>query len=158
MRPPLRHNYSSVKHNDLVAQGKYFLAVVGDEKNRDAVLLVPPPQIADQRRFRRTVERCQWLIEQQGAGFGYQRPRQSDALALASGDLRRPPVAQVSNAERLKDLAAARRLLDRAEHAKAIGNVLTGSQVRKQRQILLYVPDPPFPGGNVSLPLGVVKI
>jgi len=81
MRLPLRHDSSRVQHNDLVAKGKHFLAIVRDEKNRDAVMQIPLAQIADERRLRRTIERSQRLIEQQGARFGYQRPRQGDALA-----------------------------------------------------------------------------
>ena len=41
MRLPLRHDSSSVEHDDLVAQRKYFFATVGDKKNRNAVMLVP---------------------------------------------------------------------------------------------------------------------
>ena len=64
MRTPLRHDSSRVQDNDLIAEGKHFLAIVRDKKNRYAVVLVPPPQIADQRRLRRTVQRSQWFIEQ----------------------------------------------------------------------------------------------
>jgi len=64
MRQPLGHDSSRVQHNHLVAEGKHFFAIVGDEENRDAVMLVPLTQIADERRFRRTVQRSQWLIEQ----------------------------------------------------------------------------------------------
>ena len=64
MRLSLRHDSSCVQHNDLVAQSKHLLTVVSDEENRDAVMLVPLPQIADQQRLRWTVQRSQWLIEQ----------------------------------------------------------------------------------------------
>ena len=158
MRLSLRHDSSRIQHNDLVAEGKHFLAIVGDEKNRDAVMLVPLAQIADERRLRRTVQRSQWLIEQQRARFGHQRARQGDALALASGDLRRSPVAQVIDAERLEHLAAARLSLRRAQRAQTVSDVLLGGQVRKERQILMYVPDAPFPGGDVPLLLRVVKV
>jgi len=99
MRLALGYDYSGVKHNDFIAEGEYFLAIVSDEENWDAVMLVPPAQIADQRRLRWTVQRSQWLIEQQGARFGHESARQGDALALASGDLRRSPVAHVIDAE-----------------------------------------------------------
>jgi hypothetical protein len=92
MRLALGHDYSGVKHNDFVAEGEHFLAIVSDEENWDAVMLVPPAQIGDQRRLRGTVQRSQGLIEEQGARFGYQSAGQGDALALASGDLRRSPV------------------------------------------------------------------
>ena len=107
MWPALRDDSSRVEHNDLVAEGEHFLAIVGDEENRDAVILVPRAKIRDERRLRRTVQRGQRLIVQQGAWVGYERARQGDALALASGDLRRPPVAQTIEAEARKNFAAA---------------------------------------------------
>src|ERR1039458_6357292 len=107
-------------------------------------MLVPAAQIADERRLRRTVQRSEWLIEQQRARFGHQSARQSDALALASRDLRRPPVPQVIDAERVEHFAAARFLLRRAERAKTVGDVLFGGQVREECQVLMYVPDAPL--------------
>ena len=158
MRLPLRHDSSRVKHDDLVAEGKHFLAIMRDEENRDAVMLVPPAQIADQRRLRRTIQRSQWLIEQQRARFGHQRARQGDALALTSRNLRWSPVAQVIDAERGEHFAAARSPLRRAERAKAVSDVFLGGQVREERQVLMYVPDAPFPGGDVAFLLRVVKV
>src|ERR1700674_2481084 len=107
MRSTLSHDSPRVKHNDLVAEGKDFLAMVGDEENRDAVMLVPLAKIRDERRLRRPVERGQWLIKQQCAWLGHQSARQGDALTLASGDLRRSPVAQTIDAEARKNFAAA---------------------------------------------------
>src|ERR1039457_2934228 len=109
MRLALGHYYSGVKHNDLVAESKHFLAIVGDEENRNSVMLVPPAQIADQRRLRGTVQRSQWLIEEQGAWFGDQSAGQGDALALASRDLRRSPVAHVIDAEQGEHLRSEER-------------------------------------------------
>src|SRR5271169_2558558 len=99
MRLSLGHDSSRVQHNDLVAEGKYFLAIMSNKKNRHAVMLVPLAQIADEKRLRRTVQSSQRLIEQQRPRFGHQRARQGDALALTSGDLRWPPVAQVIDAK-----------------------------------------------------------
>src|ERR1700676_64308 len=107
MRSPLGHDSSGVKHNDLVAEGKHLFAIVGHEENRDAVMLVPFAKIGDERRLRRTVKRGERLIEQQSARFGHESTRQSDALALAPRDLRRPPVAQTIEAEARKNFAAA---------------------------------------------------
>src|SRR6266851_5660265 len=148
---PLRHDSSCVQHNDLVAQGKHFLAIVRDEENRDTVMLVPLTQIADERRLRRTVQRSQWLIEHQSA-------RQGDALALASRNLRWPPVAQAIDAKQPEHLAAARLSLRRAERAQAVSDVLLCGQMRKERQILMHVPDASFPRCNVPLLFRVVKI
>src|ERR1019366_2818167 len=89
---------------------------------------------------------------------GHQGARQGDALALTSGDLRRSPVAQVIDAEQPEHLAAALLSLRRAERPEAVSNVLRGGQVREQCQVLMYVPDAPFPGGDVPLLLRVVKV
>ena len=56
MGQALGDDFSGVEDDDLIAEGKYFLAIVGDEENRDAVVLVPLAKIADQRRLGRTVE------------------------------------------------------------------------------------------------------
>jgi hypothetical protein len=116
------------------------------------------PQIVNQVRLGWTVERSQRFIEQQGARFGYQGTREGDALTLASGDLRGPPVAQMSDAERRQHFAAARLPLGGAERAEPVSYVLFGSEVREERQILMHVSDAPFPGGDVQLLLRVVKI
>src|SRR5580658_1005712 len=127
MRLPLRRDPSRVQHNDLVAQGKHFFAVVSDEENWDAVMLVPLAQIANKQRLRRTVQRSQWLIEQQHARFGHQSARQSDALALASRNLRRMPVAQVLDAKRLEHLVAAGLPLGGSQRTEPVRDVLFGS-------------------------------
>src|SRR5258708_21031966 len=106
MRLPLRHDFSCVKDNGFGGEGKQFFASVSDEENRDTVILVPLTQIRDERRLRWPVQRRQRLIEQQGARFGYERARQGDTLALASGDLCRSPVAQTIEAEARKNFAA----------------------------------------------------
>src|SRR5450759_1862332 len=158
MRLSLGHDSACVKHNDLIAEGKYFLAIVGDEENRDAMMLVPLTQIADERRLRRTVQRGQWLIEQQRAWFGHQSARQGDALAFASRDLRRSPVAQVIDAEQIEYFAASCFPLWRSECAETVSDVLLRGQVREECQVLMYVPDAPFPGCDVPLLLRVVKV
>jgi len=156
MRQPLRHDSSRVEHDDLVAEGEHFLAIVRDEENRDAVMLVPPAQISDKRRLRWTIQRSQWLIEQQRAWFGHQSAGQGDALALASGNLRRSPVAQVLDAERGEHFAAARSPLRGAELVQPVSDVLLGSEVREECQVLMYVPDAPLPGSEVAVLLRVV--
>src|SRR5580658_4760531 len=131
MRPSLRHDSSRVQHNDLVAQGKHFLTAVGDKENRNPVKLVPLAQIPDQRGLRRTVQRSQWLIEQQRAWIGHQGPRQRDTLAFSSGNLRRSAVAQVIDAEHSKYFAASRLSLHRAERTETIRDIFLSREVRK---------------------------
>ena len=62
------------------------------------------------------------------------------------------------DAERLKHLAAARLSLGRAQCAETVRDVLLRGQVREERQILMYVADAPFPGGDVPLLLRVVQV
>src|SRR3979490_3400267 len=82
----------------------------------------------------------------------------ADGWAPPSRDLRRPPFAQVIDAEHPKHLAATPLPLRRAQRAKAVSDVLFSGQVRKERQILMYVSDAPFPGCDVSLFLRVVQL
>jgi hypothetical protein len=126
MRLSLRRNSSRVQHDNLVAESKYFLAAVGDKENRDAVIVVPLTQIADQRRSCRTVQRSQWLIEQQGARLRHQSPCQGDALSFASRNLRRSPVAQVIDAKPIEHLAAAGSPLGCAQPVETVCNIFLG--------------------------------
>ena len=68
---------------------------------------VPPSQIVENPSLRHRVKRSQRLIQQQGARSRHQRARQGNPLPLASGNLRRPPIEESGNAERLGDLARA---------------------------------------------------
>jgi len=49
MRLPLRNDSARIKHDDLVTQSKYFFAIVCDQENRYAVMLVPLSQIVYER-------------------------------------------------------------------------------------------------------------
>jgi len=79
-------------------------------------------------------------------------------LALTPRDLRRSPVAQVVDAEYLEQLAAARLSLRRAEPVETVSDVFLGGQVREECEVLMHVPDAPFPGCDVPLLLRVVKV
>ncbi len=155
---PLRYDSSRVQHDHLIAQGKYFFSVMSDEENRDAVILVPLPQIAHQQRLRRTIERRQRLIEQQRSRFGHQRASQRDSLALASGDLPRPPIAQVTDPEQVENFAAAHLPLRAAQRAETVRDILLGGKVGEKSEILMDVTNAAFPGGYVLLLLRVVKV
>jgi len=108
VRLPLCHDSTGFENHDFIAQCEHFFAIVRDQQNWNAVVLIPVTQIADERRLCRLVKRSQRFIEQQSAWFGHQRARQSDALALAARDLRRPAIAHVNDAECIEDFAAAR--------------------------------------------------
>ena len=62
------------------------------------------------------------------------------------------------DAKRLEHVAAARPPLVRAKRAQPVSDVLFGGQMREERQVLMYVPDAPFPGGDVALLFRVVKV
>src|ERR1700691_1763166 len=95
------------QHDDLVSERIHFFTAMSDEENRYPVVLVPLSQIVDQRQLRRTIKRSERLVEQQGAWFSDQGASQCNALALATGDLGRPAIAQTIDAKGRKNLGAA---------------------------------------------------
>ena len=75
VRSALCNDASRIEDNHALAQGKDFLAAVGDIKDGDAVSLIPIAQVVDDRCLRRSVERGQRFIEKQQRGIGHQSPR-----------------------------------------------------------------------------------
>jgi len=89
VRRTLGHDASGVEHNHPLAQGKNLLSAVGDIENGNAVSPIPLPQVVDDLRLGRRVERGQRLVQKQHRGIDHQRSSQSHALALAAGNLPR---------------------------------------------------------------------
>jgi hypothetical protein len=65
--------------------------IVRDEQRGDASLLVEAVQPVAQLLPHAGVQRAEGLVEQEDLGLGGQRPREGDALALPSRELRRQP-------------------------------------------------------------------
>ena len=70
VRRALRDDASGVEDQHALAQGKDLLAAVGDVEDRNAMSLVPLPQVVDDFRFRGNVERGQRLIQKQHGRIG----------------------------------------------------------------------------------------
>ena len=90
----------------------------------------------------RVVQRRQRLVEQQDHGIGDERSRQRRALALAAGDVGRPAIEEVRDAERRRDARApARRRSATGTRRQTVGDVRADRQVREQRELLEHVTD-----------------
>ncbi len=75
MRRALRHDATLVEHNHALAEGKNFLAAVGDIKDGNAVSLIPGAEIVDDLALGRGIERRQRFVQQQQFGISHQRSR-----------------------------------------------------------------------------------
>jgi len=68
-------------------------ALVGDEEQREAKLLLQILQQVDDLRLNRDVERRDRLVADDQFGLGRERPGDADALALTAGELVRITIA-----------------------------------------------------------------
>ena len=84
------------------------------------------------------IERRQRLIEQQDLRPGDQRARQRDALLLAARHLRRQALGETAHLDEVKELARPLAPLGfgRAADLKAVGDVVDGRHMRKERVVL----------------------
>ena len=98
-----------VHHGDPVGDLERVLAIVGHEDRRHARLGVqaakPRPQLLTHPR----VERPERLVEQEHARLRGQRPREGDALPLATGELRRRALREPFEPHVAEELAHAAR-------------------------------------------------
>jgi len=102
VRSSLGHQAAVFQHQHALAQSKDLFAAMRDIEDRDAVGAIPSAQVVDDGRFRRRVEARQRFVEQEQAGIGNQRARQSEPLTLAAGDLPGLAAAQVRDTERFE--------------------------------------------------------
>ena len=93
------------------------------------------------------VERGQRLVEEQDGGVAGERPRERHPLALAAGELVRPRLPQVGDAEPPEQVVHA--------GAAAVRDVLLHGHVREERVLLEHEPDGALLGREVDLPFGV---
>ena len=114
------------------------LVVVRDDQRRQVERLQQLLQLEPDRVLRMRVERSQRLVEQQHTRVARERPRQRHPLPLAAGELARPRVGEVRDAEALEQLGDA--LL------AAEGDVALDAQVREERVLLEDEPDAPVLG------------
>ena len=144
VRCALRDDASGVEHNHALAQGEYFLPAVRHIEDGNVVNPVPLPQIVDDLRLRRCVERGQRFVEKQHSRVGHQRSRQSRALTFSTGNRAGTALRQMSNVKCLKNRRRAIPALRPRQMRQAVFNVLLHRQMRKQRESLKDVSDTPL--------------
>ena len=97
-----------IHHHDAVSNLQRLLLVVRDEHAGDLQIVVESPQPAPQFLAHLRVQCTKGLVEQQHAGLNRQRPRQRDALPLATRKLIWIPIGQPVELHQLQKLAHAR--------------------------------------------------
>ena len=122
-------------HRDALAERHRLGLVVRDVDGRDAEPLVQLRERGAHADAQLRVEVRERLVEQERLRLAHDRAAHRDALPLAAGELRRPPVEQVGEAEQLGDLVdAARDLgLRRAARLQPVAHVLAHGHVRVER-------------------------
>ena len=96
-----------VEHADAVAHRQRLVLVVRDEQERDAQTPLQRLQLALHLLAQLQVQRAQRLVEQQHLRLADQRARQRHPLALATRELRRPPVADAGQFHQRQQLVGA---------------------------------------------------
>ena len=91
-----------VDDGDAVAHAHRLDLVVGHVDRGDADPLLELLDLLSCRGAQLGVEVGQRLVEQQRGRLAHQRARERDALAFAAGELTRPPVEQMADAEQLR--------------------------------------------------------
>ncbi len=90
---------TAVHDRDPVRHRQRLLLVVGDVDEGRAGGLLDPLQLELHLAPQLQVERAERLVEQQRGRAVHQRPRERDPLALAAGELSRPPVGEPLEAD-----------------------------------------------------------
>ena len=98
--------------------------------------LIPAPQVVEDLRLGRGVQRGEWFVEQEHAGVSHQRSRQRDALAFSAGDFRWALLAQVIDAELLQHRRGPLLARWARQMRESIFSVLLDREVREQCEIL----------------------
>jgi hypothetical protein len=143
----LLHDPSGIDDGDLVRQHAGLGEVVRHDDGGHPRGAQHGGQLARGVSARARVERGQWLVEQQRAGVGGERPCKGDALALATGQLARPRLRDMVGAEPLQ---RGKRALAAARTLQPVGDVAPRAQVRKERVVLEDDPAPPVLGRDAA--------
>src|ERR1700691_264855 len=132
----LRDDAALVQHQHAFAERQHFLATVRDIENRNAVRLIPAPQIVEDLRFGRGVESRKRFVEQEDARVGYQSSRQGHALALSARYFRGTLLPQVFDAKLLQHLCSSLPPHRARQKHEAVFGILLDRQMREEREIL----------------------
>jgi hypothetical protein len=95
------------------------------------------------------IEGGQRLVQEQDVGLARERPRQRDALALASREVGRPSVGEPGDPQSLEQLG------NDVAATRSKGDVAAHVEMREQRVLLEHEPDTPSLGRKVDLPRSV---
>ena len=128
-QPPVAHD------GDPLPEGHRLDLVVGHVERGDAEPVVELRQRGAHPDPELRVEVRKRLVHQERLRLPRDRPAHRDALALAAGELRRPPVEQLAEPEQLRHLvhAALDLRLRRAANLQAVAEVLADGHVRVER-------------------------
>ena len=83
---PGLHDAAAIEDGDAISERICVDRIVGDEKAHAVEGLQVPEQIPPHRGACAGIERRERLVEQQQSRVGRQRPGESDALCLSSGE------------------------------------------------------------------------
>src|SRR5439155_2979250 len=126
----------------MLAESKYFLAIVSDVKNWNAMCAVPGAQVVHDLRFCGSVESCQWFIQQKQPRVRHYSPRQRDPLAFATRNFSWLASAHMRDAKRFEHSVCAHSALRGIKARNPVLNVLFDAEMRKQSEVLKDVTDP----------------
>ncbi len=132
------HDLAVAQDHDPVTELERLGEVVGDEDHRLAELAVQPDDLVLHVAPDERVERGEGLVEEQHLGVAGQRPRQSDALLHATGELVGVGLLVALEPHQLDDLGGlgATVLLGDAAHLEAVGHVVDHLAVGQQAEVL----------------------
>ncbi|MNH13550.1 hypothetical protein D3C79_731260 [compost metagenome] len=129
-----------LEHTDMIADGKGFLLIMGDQNGAGATALENVTDFMTEAPTQLHVEVGEGLVEQQQLRFGRQRAGQGHTLLLATGELVRVTFAKPAKFDQFEHLCHDLLLLWMLTDPES--NVLGNGQVREQRIILEHHADP----------------
>src|SRR5215470_3555381 len=88
---------AAVESKDALAKSVYLIALVGDVEDGNLPGAVPGTKIIDDRGAEFGVQTLEWLIQQDGARRGSERPCQGYPLRFAAGNLRGLAISETVN-------------------------------------------------------------
>ncbi len=133
-----------LEHTDLIADGKGFFLVMGDQDGADATGFEDVPHLMAEAPAQVDVEVGEWLVEQQQFRLRRQRARQRDTLLLPARKFVGVAFAQMRQVHQRQHLV--NDALGLGMLANAEGNVIRHRQVREQGVVLKHHADAPFLG------------
>ena len=123
----------------MIGQPRHFVDRVGHVNDWQAQLGLQSFQIGENFSLARCVQRGQWLVKQQQAWAGSQRPGDGHALTFAARQFVRPTAEQVGNAQQVQGVIPVVVALRRRCSLEAVLQISLHVQVLKQTGFLKHV-------------------